>query len=270
LTNTHAAKGILIILLSLTALATAVTSARAGQQTADKEADTKIRVTIYPILVKAPVFGASVDLPSLPPGSGSGGDEAGDITGSTDTALNAAYMGGLVIEAHRWFAEGYGTWANLSATRSTPRIIVSSDSLFFVARGGVRLVGGLSVTAGVRHAIVDLDATLTLPVSEQPIEGHAKPGIWDPLIGIDWRRNIGSWTIDGNFQGGGFGVGADVDLSAELHARWRIVRHVELRAGYSLIYFKLTAADVSIGSFQRTLVTRQTLHGPELGLGIVF
>ena len=81
---------------------------------------------------------------------------------------------------------------------------------------------------------------------------------------------MGSWTLDGNFQGGGFGVGTDVDLSAEFHARWRVVKHVELRAGYSLLYFKLTVADVSIGSFQRTLVAKQSLHGPEVGLGIVF
>ncbi len=60
---------------------------------------------------------------------------------------------------------------------------------------------------------------------------------------------MGSWTIDANVQGGGFGVGTDVDISSELNARWRVFRHVELRAGYSLIHFKMTVADVSIGSF---------------------
>jgi hypothetical protein len=88
--------------------------------------------------------------------------------------------------------------------------------------------------------------------------------------GIDWRRSPGRWTFDGNIQGGGFGVGTDVDVSAEFHARWRFVPHVELRAGYSLLYFKLTVADVNIGSFQRTLISRQSLHGPELGPGIAF
>jgi hypothetical protein len=274
--NPQTIKASLIGLLTLTTLATCGTRARAAdaeQQTADKQTETKIRVTIYPLLAKAPIFGASVDLPNLPSAPGSGGaagSEGDDQSGTTDTSLNAAYMGGILIEASRWFAEAFGTWANLSATRVTPRLSVTSDALFFGARGGVRLAGGLSATGGVRRATIDLDATLNLPILDKTIEGHAKPGIWDPLIGIDWRRRMGSWTIDGNVQGGGFGVGADVDISAELHARWRVVKHVELRAGYSLLYFKLTVADVSIGSFQRTLVVKQSLNGPEFGLGIVF
>jgi len=225
-----------------------------------------IRVTIYPILVKAPIYGASVDLPSLP----GGGEEGAEQSGSTGLSLNAAYMGGALVEADRWFAEGFGVWAALSATRSTPGITVKSDAYFFSARGGVRLVDGLSATGGVRRVRVDLDTTLELPVSHRTIDGTFETGVWDPMIGVDYRHTRGSWTFDGNFQGGGFGVGTDVDLSAEVHARWRVVKHVELRAGYSLLYFKLTVADVSIGSFQRTLVAKQSLHGPEVGLGIVF
>ena len=185
-------------------------------------------------------------------------------------SLNAAYMGGALIEADRWFADGYGTWAALSATRAAPGITVTSDAYFFTARGGVRLAGGLFATGAVRRVRVDLDVTLELPELARTIEGQAERGVWDPLIGVDYRHTKGSWTLDGNFQGGGFGVGTDVDLSAEVHARWRFVKHVEIRAGYSLLYFKMTVADVSIGSFQRTLVAKQSLHGPEVGLGIVF
>ena len=127
----------------------------------------------------------------------------------------------------------------------------------------MRLLGGASVTAGFRRASVDLHATLDLPTLDRIIEGRTKPGIWDPLIGVDWRRDLGTWTIDTNIQGGGFGVGADADVSAEAHARWRVAKHLELRAGYSFLFLKLTVADVSIGSFQRTLVAKQSLHGPE-------
>ena len=236
------------------------------QQPPGQQVGTGIRVTIYPILVKAPIYGASIDLPSLPGGGGEGAAQSG----STDLSLNAAYMGGALIEADRWFAEGYGVWAALSATRSAPGITVTSDAYFFSARGGVRLAGGLFATGGVRRVRVDLDVTLELPGSQRTIEGQAERGVWDPLIGVDYRHTRGSWTLDGNFQGGGFGVGTDVDLSAEVHARWRVVKHVEIRAGYSLLYFKVTVADVSIGSFQRTLVAKQSLHGPEIGLGIVF
>ncbi len=262
--NRHAIKTVLTGLLSLGTLVTCSQRARAADA-----ADT--RVTIYPILVKAPIFGASVDLPSLPstPGGGGGG-ESGEVSGSTDTALNAAYMGGVLVEANRWFVEGAGTWAALTADRSLPRVNIKSETLIFSARGGVRLFGGLSATAGVRRARVDLDASLTLGDSDTLLQGRVKPGFWDPLVGIDWRRSPGQWTFDGNIQGGGFGVGTDVDVSAEFHARWRLIPHLELRLGYSLLHFKLTVADVSIGSFQRTLVAKQTLHGPELGFGIYF
>ena len=246
----------------------------AGARAADADQpspDKPIRVTIYPILVKAPIFGASIDLPSLPstPGGG-GGEESGAVSESTDLSLNAAYMAGFLIEANRWFLEGSGTWAAVSATRSSPLITVTSNTYFYTARGGVRIAGGLSATAGVRRATIDLDATLTLPISGRTLEGKTKPGVWDPLIGADYRHDAGKWTIDGNFQGGGFGVGTDVDLSADVHARWRMVKHLELRFGYTMLYFKDTVASVSIGSFQRTLIVKQSLNGPEFGLGIVF
>ena len=164
-------------------------------------------------------------------------------------------MGGVLIEANRWFVEGSTVWAALSATRSSPRIEIDSDTIFFSARGGLRLLGGASVTGGFRRASVDLHATLKLPALDRAIEGRTKPGIWDPLfIGVDWRRDLGTWTIDTNIQGGGFGVGADADISAEAHARWRVAKHLEFRAGYSYLFLKLTVADVSIGSFQRTVV----------------
>jgi hypothetical protein len=258
----------LIALLGAILLATCGTTARAAE--ADPPSPgTPIRVTIYPLLIKAPIFGASVDLPSLPSTPGSGG-EGSEVSGSTDTSLNAAYMAGVLLEADRWFAEASGVYAALSASRQSPRVQIDSKAVFYSARGGVRLIGGLSATGGIRRVAVDLDATLTLPLLDRTISGTAKPGLWDPMIGVDWRRTMGAWSVDGNFQGGGFGVGTDVDMSAEFHARWRPVRHFEIRAGYSLLYFKLTAADINIGSFRRTLVAKQSLNGPELGFGIVF
>jgi len=32
----------------------------------------------------------------------------------------------------------------------------------------------------------------------------------------------------------------------------------------------MTIGEVSVGSFQRTMISSQSLHGPEIGLGIVF
>lgn len=235
-----------------------------------------ITVTVYPLLVRAPIMGASIDLPSGPavpsnPGAGGGGGTVGEVSGSTDLSLNAAWMAGAVVQADRWFAEVFGLYAALSASRSTPRVTVDSNTYFFNGRAGVRLVGGLSATAGFRRISVNLDATLTAPITGTPLEGKAKPAVWDPLIGVDWRQHVNRrWEVDANFQGGGFGVGTDVDLSAEGYANWRVARHLELRLGYMMVHYKLTVANVSIASFQRTLVSRQTLHGPEFAIGIPF
>jgi hypothetical protein len=249
-------------------LATAAGAADSAEQVSPASSDRPLRVTIYPILVKAPIFGASIKLPSIPSGGGSG--EAGEVSGKTDVALNTAYMAGLLIESNRLFAEATGLWAALSAERDLPRVNVDTDTYFLTARGGVRLFGGFSVTGAVRRVSVDLNATLTLPELETVLEGKVKPAVWDPLIGVDYRKSFGGVTVDGNVQGGGFGGGADEDISAEIHGRFRIVPHMELRAGYSMIYFKLTVADVNIGAYRRTLIAKQSMHGPEIGLGIVF
>jgi hypothetical protein len=230
-----------------------------------------ITVTIYPLLVRAPIFGATVDLPGVPTVPGTpGGDEGGAVSGSTGVSINGAYMAGMLVESDRWFGEAYGLWAALSASRTSPRVAVDNDTYFVTARGGYRLFGGVAATAGVRAIHVKLDATITLPILDRTVSGTAKDTLWDPMIGVDWRVGSNRLIFDADFQGGGFGVGTDVDLSADARVRWRVVKHLELRAGYSVVHFKWTVADVSIGSLQRTLVTKQTLNGPEVGFGIVF
>jgi hypothetical protein len=232
-----------------------------------------IEFIIHPLLVQAPLFGASIDLPRLPsaPPISGGGDDGSDVSGSTDVKLNSIYMAGLEVQAERWFGEFNFTLADVSASRNAPRVSLDSDAKLFNARGGVRVGDGLAATVGVRYIGVDLDAVLTLPAIGKTLEGKTKPTLWDPLIGADWRRKLGNhWTVDANFQGGGFGVGADVDVSGEVYADWRIAGPFQIRLGYKALYYKLTVADVSIGSFSRTLVTSQTLHGPVLGLGFTF
>ena len=256
-----------IVLVATSAIARAGDQASGQMQAAPKAKP--LRITFYPLLVRAPLFGASVDLPQMPGGGGEGGDQSG----STDYSFNAAYMAGFAIEAPRWFAEVNGVWAAVSASHSTPLTTVDSDFYFFTARGGVRVYRNLSGTVGVRRVSVGLDVQLT-PIATPtgaPLRGSAKPGVWDPLLGLDWRASMGkSWTFDALFQGGGFGVGTDVDLEGDFYADWHVARHFDVRLGYTAVYYKLTIEGVNIGALQRTLVTRQTLQGPAIGFGIVF
>src|SRR5215831_17946510 len=74
-------------------------------------------VTIYPILVRAPIFGANVDIASLP------GDPGSGASGTTDYSLNGAYMSGGILESRRWLIDVNGVWAALSASHSTPLVV---------------------------------------------------------------------------------------------------------------------------------------------------
>ena len=203
----------------------AAAEADAAQQPPVAQTKRSIKVTVYPILVQAPIFGASINLPKLPsvPDGGGGGGEGNAQSGSTDASLNGAYLGGVIVEANRWFIEFEGTWASLSASHEAPRVAVDSKVRFARARGGVRLFDGLSATVGVRHVGADLDATLTLAGLNTTIEGKTSPSLWDPLVGVDWRADLGNrWSVNANVQGGGFGVGADVDLSGEANVNWHV------------------------------------------------
>jgi hypothetical protein len=225
-----------------------------------------LKVVIYPILVQAPLFGASIDLPSLP-GGGSG--ERDEVRGSTDVSLNAAYLVGFLVETNRVFVEASGTWADISADRESPRVSLKTKTLLFEARGGVRVFKGISATGGVHHLSMDLDAILDLPSLGKTLEGRAKPGFWDPMIGVDWRGQFGRWELQTAFEGGGFGVGTDVDLSGTVRADYRI-GWFDMRFGYAINHLEATILDVNIGSFQRQMVVKQTLHGPSIGIGIAF
>jgi hypothetical protein len=237
-----------------------------------------LEVTIYPILVRAPIYGATINLPAIPSvpstpggGTGSGGDDGSAVSNSTDLELNGAALVGVELQAERWFAELNGLWAALAAHREVPRVAVDTRTRFFDGRGGVRFGHGLAATVGFRRVSVDLDATLNRSNPDGALQASTTATLWDPLVGIDWRGRLGSrWIINANVEGGGFGVGTDWDFSEAVRANWRVARHVDLRVGYALLQYKLTIAEVTVGPFQRKLVSKQTLNGPEFGIGIVF
>jgi hypothetical protein len=66
-------------------------------------------------------------------------------------------------------------------------------------------------------------------------------------------------------EGGGFGVGADLDLAGSMRADFRFPRHFGLTLGYSVLYLKLSDTKLN-----RTLEVKQTMHGPTFGIGFYF
>jgi hypothetical protein len=231
------------------------------QPTAEEQS--KWKIAIYPILVQAPIFASTVDLPSLPNGDGGGG---GAISGTTDSSLNGAYMAGFTIDGKKLYVDFSGLWGSFSADRSSPLINVDTDVSFVDLAAGYRVYHDLAITGGFRYMGVKLTAQI-----QDLVRFETKPHVWDPLIGVDWRHYKGDkWIFDANFQGGGFGVGSDVDLSAEFRADWMFARHFGVQFGYGILYYKIKVADVNVGAFHREVDFKQTLNGPKFGLGIYF
>jgi hypothetical protein len=254
------------------AWSTPARAAKADEQQQNTSSKQGVTVTVFPLLVQAPISGAEINLPSLPGGGGGGtGDESGEVSESTDLSLNSAYQAGIEVVANRWLVDARALWTKLDANRQSPRMSVDTTTYFLIARGGVRFMPGVYATGGVRAVHVKLDTSLALPVVGKDLSGTLTKNFWDPLIGVEAKVPVGRAAhIGGVFEGGGFGVGTDVDISGEFRVDWHVASHFDIRAGYSMLYYKWTVGDVNIGSFRRTLISHQTLHGPIVGFGIPF
>jgi hypothetical protein len=213
------------------------------------------KVNVYPILGWAPIFGADVNLPSVPGGPG-GGTEA-----STESSLNGALMFGIAIEHGPWRVDADGIWAALTGDRPTPPTVkVDLDLVYGHVSGGRKVFKDLSVTAGVRRIALKYDIQLGgLPSFSR------KPGVWDPLVGIGWHYERTHVEVHATLEGGGFGVGADQDISAGVRVDLKPVSHFGVTVGYAGLKVKVTDTLLT-----KTFTADQTLHGPVLGIGFYF
>ena len=212
-------------------------------------------IAIYPAFAWAPVFGVGVTLPPVV-----SNPIAPAPSASVSSSLNGAYFGGTRIEKHKWSADLLFMWAGLSAKRETPLAKVSLDVVFGHVLGGRELLPGFYVEGGARRLALDINATVRTESASR------SPGFWDPLIGVTYRRQLGrKWRILLHGDGGGFGAGSDVDLSASGRAEWQFARHFGIAMGYGGLH--LSESSTTEG---RTLTIRPTLHGPIFGFGIFF
>ncbi len=231
-------------------------SPSAGTQTSDKPAQEPYgwHIALYPALAWVPIFGASVTLPSLPgqPVTTPGPE------GSTSSSFNGAFFGGARIEKGKWSADALFMWADLSAQRKTPLVNVNLDFVFGDIMAGREVFPNLYVEGGARRLALDIKATV------QSSTASRSPGFWDPLVGLTYRRELGKkWRILVHGDGGGFGVGSDVDVSATARAEWQFARHFGIAMGYGGMHFSESDTVRS-----RTLTISPTLHGPIFGFGI--
>jgi hypothetical protein len=236
----------------------AVLPAVAHAQRAYDELPSDWKVTIFPVYGWAPVLGASVNVPT-PPNSGNGNNDhpGAKVSGS----FAGAALAGFRIEKSRFSTYATGVWAGLSADRSNPHASVDLDVLYGQVMGGYEVVHNLTLEGGVRRMALKITANL-----EGYPSASRKPGIWDPLVGLTYRKFLGrKWRVNLHGDGGGFGVGSDLDVGLSGTAEWRFARHFGTTFGYQALHF-----DVTDGAGPAELELKQTMHGPVFGFGIYF
>jgi hypothetical protein len=210
-------------------------------------------IAIYPALAWAPVFGVGVTLPPV---------VSNPIapSASVSSSFNGAYFGGARIEKHKWSADLLFMWAGLSAKRESPFTKVDLDFAFGHIIGGREVLPGFYLEAGARRVALNINATVDTESASR------SPGFWDPLIGVTYRRVLGrKWRILLHGDGGGFGAGSDVDITATGRAEWQFARHFALTMGYGGLHLSESS---TVGG--KTLKVSPTLHGPIFGFGILF
>ena len=245
--------------------------APAGKQDAaapPQSLDPGWEVEISPIYLWAPYNINSVTLPQFPnlPAPPPGSEDGGRPSGDTGASLNGAAMAAFRIEKSRWLLRGNIVWAGLSGERERPRMKLSGDLIYGEVLTGFEVVKHLYAEGGVRRLAVDVDAE----VLDYP-KVSRKPGVWDPVFGLTYRAPLGGHlllTVHGD--GGGFGVGSEVDVNSFVTLDWRIVRHFGLTLGYGLLYFRLEDQWLDSTRVEQTLKLGTTLHGPIVGFKLLF
>ncbi len=224
---------------------------------------------IYPVFAWAPVLGADVRLPEIPAGPGGGGGEGGEIIpeGTTSGNFNGAAFVGAEILKSNWTLTANALYAGMSGERTSPRVRIGLNVIFgSLMVGHQLLLNGLSLEGGFRRMALNMNAT----VADYP-KVSRKPGVWDPLLGLTYRRQLSKkWRLNGHMDGGGFGVGCDYDLAEGARFDWRFAKHFGMSMGLAALQFKITNTILDNTSVRRTLTMAQTTYGPEFGFGIYF
>jgi hypothetical protein len=214
-------------------------------------------VDLYPIYGFLPNFSSSITLPELPNLPGSANRPKADVSSS----FNGAWSSAFAARKNKWVMEGGFLWASVSADNNRPVAKVGLDTVYGAFFVGRELAPGLALEGGFRRMNLDLSATI------EPHPGVSRNiGLWDPLIGMTYRKQIAKkWMFTGHADGGGFGVGSNWTIGARANLDWRFTKHLGASFGYSLLFL-----DVTQELNRATIDLTPKLYGPVLGLGIYF
>ena len=214
---------------------------------------------VYPVYAWVPFFSSSVTLPTIPspPGGGAPVTPSGTTSGSFD---GAAFAGAEIYKG-KWSGMFTFLYAGLSATRTLPKVTLTTDFIYGQAMVEHQVYKGLSLGGGFRRMALDLTAT----VGSYPSVGRT-PGFWDPLLSATYHKQLNKkWRVSGHMDGGGFGVGSDLDIGAAAYADWRFAKHFGMTMGGAYLHFENSNTVLT-----KTLTIKPTMYGPTFGFGIYF
>lgn len=219
-------------------------------------------IDIYPILLWMPSYGLDLGLPPLPAVPGNPSLPAVDLSGKFDSNFGGAYAGGFDIRKAAWIVSMDGLWGQETISGTTnAKATADLTAVYFHAAVGHRIYKDFYLTGGVRY----ISADIKLKLAGYP-DFVRNPGVWDPLVGLAYRHSFGEkFKIKANFDGGGFGVGSDLDLGASVRADWIFSKHFGMNFGYGWVKTEITDTVAS-----KTLTVKQTLSGPIVGIGLYF
>ena len=244
-------------------LVLAMASAAAAQTTPPppvESSDAGWHVAVYPVFAWIPLgIHINVGVPPFDGGGGGGGGSGSTLTGRFD----GVFLGRLGVTHGPWRGDVDGMWAAVGGDRpDRPKLTVDVDVYYGYASGGRRIFKEFWLTGGVRRLAMKYD----IKINDDPTFSR-KPGLWDPLIGAGWHHLGKSVDLHATFDGGGFGVGTDVDVSACFRMDKRFVTHFGMTFGYNVIYFRFKQTETP---GDRTFAVKQTMHGPIFGIGFYF
>jgi hypothetical protein len=135
---------------------------------------------------------------------------------------------------------------------------------------GPRLI--VSSYGGLRYTSFDIEMDLRLCAAIGPLsaneffESDQSEDWFDPVIGLDVTfADLGSLTIGGRADIGGFGVGSDFVWSVSARASFELTPNISIFGGYHLLDY-----DYSDGSGSGKFALDGQLRGPILGVQIRF
>ena len=214
---------------------------------------------VYPVYAWVPFFSSSITLPTIPSPPGGGGPVT--PSGTTSGSFDGAAFAGAEIYKGKWSGMVTFLYAGLSATRTVPRATLTTDFIYGQAMVEHHAYKGLSLGGGFRRMALDLTAT----VATFPSVGRT-PGFWDPLLSATYRKQLNKkWRVSGHMDGGGFGVGSDIDIGAAAYADWRFAKHFGMTMGGAYLHFENSNTVLT-----KTLTIKPTMYGPTFGFGIYF